>query len=113
MNNLAGVWANLIVCGSPGAVNPNSCGFADLIVLVKNVITDLTVLATLLVIIACVMIGVTLLTSQGSVTAKEKAKGMAWAVLKGYLIILAAWVLVYTISSALLAPGLSLISGIH
>ena len=111
MNNLPG-WQNLIVCGSSNATNTGDCGFGDLLNLAKALMADLTIIATLLVIVAAVMIGFTLLTSEGSTSAKEKAKGMAWTVLKGYFFIIVAWVLVYTISSALLAPGFSLLSGI-
>jgi hypothetical protein len=104
MSGLPG-WENLIVCNT-------NCGFGDLITLVKAVMADLTIVATLFVTIAAVMIGFTLLTSQGNVGKKDAAKKMAWAVLTGYFFILIAWVLVYTISSALLAPGFSLLSGI-
>jgi hypothetical protein len=111
MNNFG--WQNLIVCGASNATNTGACGFSDLIALARAVMTDLTILATLLVIIAGVMIGFTLMTSEGSTTAKDKAKNMAWTVLKGYFFIIIAWVLVYTISGALLASdGFSLLSGL-
>ena|SRR6266481_318523 len=108
MPNLA---ASLIVCGTS---NPSDhpCGFSDLITLARAVMTDLTLIATFLVVVAAIMIGYTLLTSQGSTTAKENAKDMAWKVLWGYIWILVAWLLVYTISSALLAPGFSLLTGL-
>src|ERR1035437_225807 len=104
-------WQNLIVCNETSNVvngSPTGCGFTDLISLAKAVMTDLTILATLLVIVVAVIIGVTLLTSQGKPAAMAAAKGRAITVLIGYLWILGAWVLVYTISSALLAPGFSL-----
>jgi len=109
MNNVAAVWQDLIVC-TEASHNGAGCGFLDLLALARAVMADLTVIATFLVIIAAVMIGWTLMTSQGSTSAKEKAKGMASKVLWGYIWILVAWLLVYTISSVLLAPGYSLLT---
>jgi|GEM_PF-7030161 len=111
MNNLAAVWQSLIVCNE-ASNGGTGCGFGDLITLAKAVMSDLTVIATGLVIVAAVMIGVSLLTAQGSESAWSKAKERAWAVLKGYFFVLIAWILVYTISTVLLAPGYSLLSGI-
>ena len=104
-------WQSLIVCNETSN-NGSGCGFGDLLNLAKAVMTDLTILATLMVTIAAIYIGFKLLTSQGNMNAMKEAKSMAGTILLGYVWILVAWVVVYTISSALLAPGFSLLSGI-
>ncbi|MBX4188995.1 hypothetical protein KW785_00155 [Candidatus Parcubacteria bacterium] len=114
MNNLLAlanrVWDPLIVCGAKEAGDANhECGFADVIHLIKVVINDITVLATLLTVVACVMIGFILITSNGKPGALDKAKSMAGSVLTGYVIILVAWVVVYTITSTLLYSDYSLV----
>jgi hypothetical protein len=93
---------SLIVCGTKAT---HDCGFYDLIALVQVAIKDLTIIATLLTIIGCVFVGFLLMTSGGSSGAREEAKKKAWLLLKGYLIILGAWIFVYTIAHTLLNPG--------
>jgi hypothetical protein len=104
-------WQDLIVC-SEASNNSTGCGFGDLLTLARAVMADLTIVATFFVTIAAVYIGFKLLTSQGNSDEMTKAKDMAWTALKGYFFVLIAWVLVYTISSVLLAPGYSLLTGI-
>ena len=99
------VWKDLIVCD--GVTDP--CGFDDLIDLVKALITDLVLLSTLLAVAAFCYAGFLLLTSGGNESAKEKAKTTLFKVVKGYLWILAAWLVVYTITSVLLKDGYSLL----
>lgn len=111
MSNLAAVWQSLIVCNE-ASNNGAGCSFGDLITLAKAVMSDLTVIATFLVTVVAIFIGIKLLTSGGNEKAKDDAKSMAWNVFLGYIWILVAWLLVYTISSVLLAPGFSLLSGI-
>ncbi len=96
-------WEPLIVCG--GA----DCGFGDLIKLTNALIHDLIILSTLLAAIAFSYVGFKLLTAGGDEGAMKSAKASAWAVLKGFLWILVAWLLVYTITNGLLAPGYSLL----
>ena len=97
------MWKTLIVCDGP------NCKFSDLIVLTQNLIHNLIVLSTFLAVAAFAYAGIILLTSGGSESAKTKAKDIFLKVLKGYLWILAAWLLVYTITSVLLEPGYSLL----
>lgn len=102
------IWKSLIVCNSPPEF-PNQCGFGDLTVLLQNLITDLVVISTFLATAAFAWAGLLLLTSGGNESAKTKAKDIFLKVLKGYLWILGAWVLVYTITSVLLKPGYTLL----
>ena len=100
------MWRTLIVCDG-GATDP--CTFDDIITMIQNFITDLILLSTLLAVIAFIYSGFLLMTSGGSESKKTQAKGIFTKVLIGYLWILGAWLLVYTITSVLLNPGYSLL----
>ena len=100
-------WRNLIVCD--GVKVP--CTFAKLIELIQVGIHDLVLLSTLLVIGVFVMAGIKLLSSGGNPGALTEVKSMLWSVVMGYMWILAAWLIVYTITSILLKPGYSLLLG--
>ena len=93
---------DLIVCDGP------DCTFSDLITLAQNVITALILISTFLAVIAFIFSGFLLLTSGGNESKKTQAKEIFRKVLIGYLWILGAWLLVYTITS-LLEPGYSLL----
>lgn len=93
----------LIVCDGP------DCTFGDLIKLARNLINALIIISTFLATAAFAYAGFILLTSGGQESAKTKAKEIFRKVLIGYLWILGAWLLVYTITSVLLRPGYSLL----
>lgn len=101
------IWKPLIVCNSPDF--PAPCSFGHLILLAQNLISDLIVISTFLATAAFAYAGFKLLTSGGNESAKNEAKDIFLKVLKGYLWILGAWLLVYTITSALLNPGFSIL----
>lgn len=104
MTNLAALWASLIVCSNSSiAAYNHACGYSDLILLAKNLITDLTILSTLLATAVFAFAGFKLLTSGGDPGAMSDAKKMLKKVLFGYLWILAAWLVVYTITSTLIS----------
>ena len=100
------IWQPLIVCDGTKA---DPCTFASIIELIKVIINDLVVLTTFLAVAAFMYAGFLLLTSGGNESAKTKAKDVFTKVLIGYLWILAAWLIVYTITSVLLNPGYSLL----
>lgn len=104
--NLAQLWQSMIVCGPP---NLPDCDFNSLIKLTKVLINNLIVLSTLLATVAFIWVGFVLLTSQGDPGAMSKAKHAAGSVVKGYIFILAAWLIVYTITSVLLKDGYSIL----
>lgn len=110
------IWEPLIVCsGVPEAAEAGKtalpvCDFHYLIVLLTVLIHDLVVLSTLMAGCVFAYAGFILLTSGGNTNAMTKAKDMFIKVLKGYLWILAAWLVVYTITSTLLAPGFFLLT---
>src|SRR3989344_8175144 len=87
---------DLIVCG--GA----DCNFNDLVTLAQTLITDLIIISTFLAAIAFAYAGFILLASGGNESKKTEAKEIFKKVLIGYLWILGAWLLVYTITDVLL-----------
>lgn len=107
MDNLG--WKPLIVCNK-SPINENAvitdphsvCEFNHFIILMQNIIHDLIILSTFLAVAAFMWAGFKLMTSGGDVGAKTAAKHAATSVAKGYFVILAAWVVVYTITSVLL-----------
>ncbi|MEX2010550.1 MAG: hypothetical protein WD874_01980 [Parcubacteria group bacterium] len=98
------VWQPLIVCDT-------NCGFGHLILLANNLITNLIILSTIIATAVIIFAGFKLVTSGGNIKAKEDAKKMLGAVVKGYVVILIAWLLIYTITNALLKPGYGFLLG--
>lgn len=92
---------NLIVCKGTA---DDPCTFQSLIKFVNILISDLTVLATLATVVGLVIVGFNLLRAQGKPGALSDAKNRAGKLLIGYFLILAAWLIVYTISHTLLKP---------
>ena len=100
---------NLIIC-DPGKIDDagkvtNDCTFAHLVQLAQNVINALIIFSTFLAVAAFSYAGFLLLTSGGDEGAMKKAKGIFSNVLTGYVWILVAWLLIYTITRALLNDG--------
>jgi hypothetical protein len=78
---------------------PNiECGFPELMKLINNLITFLLFyIATPIAAIVFAYAGWTFMTSGGDEKGRSKAKGMFVKVLLGYILALAAWLLVKTI----------------
>jgi hypothetical protein len=91
----------LVPCGNPGQ---NPCDFNFFIVMVNNIINWIIGIATSVFTISAIYGGFLYLTSGGSPGDKEKAKGILQNTVVGFLIILIAWLVVYTILTYL-APG--------
>jgi len=96
------IWKPLIVCDQ-------NCNFGHLITLVQNLITDLIILSTFFATAAFIFAGFKLLTSGGDEGSMKEAKEIFKKVGWGYLWILVAWLLVYTITSGLLEEGFSIL----
>ena len=107
MTNLSAIWADLVVCGT--AKYNHDCSFADLITVAQHLIQDLVILSTLLATAVFAYAGFKLLTSGGDPGALKEAKGILFKVIIGYLWILSAWLIVYTITTALLKDGYSIL----
>lgn len=106
MNELLAQIPNLIVCQGTTA---DPCTFKHLITLAINLINALVIISTFLATAAFAYAGFILLASGGNESEKNRAKEIFRKVLIGYLWILAAWLLVYTITSVLLNPGFSIL----
>jgi Type IV secretion system pilin len=112
MNN---VWKPLVFCNQTvdQLNNTNTaCGFNDLIKLAQAVISDLTFLATLLFVVGCIYVGFRLMTSGGNESEMKEAKSRLGLLLKGYFFILAAWLIIYLITSVLLKSSFSFMSSL-
>lgn len=107
MNNLASLLQPLVVCATPQT--HSGCHWSDLVLLANNLIQDLIVISTVLATISFIFAGFKLITSQGNPSAMNDAKDTLFKVLIGYVIILAAWIVVYTISKVLLNSGYSIL----
>ena len=88
-------WQDLIVCDT-------NCNYTHLLLLAKNLITDLVILSTFIAIALFAYAGFKMLLAQGSEDSFKKAITMFQKLGWGYLWILVAWLVVYTISKALL-----------
>jgi hypothetical protein len=104
----------LVICGK-STVGPNDaptilgavtdpCGFSHLVLVAQHVIYNLVMISTLLAVVVFIYAGFLLMTSGGNSGKKDEAKKMLMKVLWGYLWILVAWVLIYTITKALVDP---------
>ncbi len=95
--------------GNKVVSDEEQCHFADVLILFKNLMSALIKLSTLLLVGAMIFVGFRLLISQGNPSALGDAKKMALNFLWGYFWIMIAWVLINTISNALLKDGYSLL----
>jgi hypothetical protein len=85
-----------------GNVLECECGFKDVIAQIKKLINFAFLIALPIVIIALTYAGIKILLSLGNPSALTEAKRLLWQVIKGFLIILCAWLIVYVIVSNLL-----------
>lgn len=100
---VAHAWEDLIVCTG---LADKPCNWNSLVLLTKNLMTNLILISTILVTIGFIYIGFTFLTSGGNEGARTKAKDMFKKLVFGFIFVLAAWLIVYTISNVLLDnPG--------
>jgi hypothetical protein len=102
-------WQPLIVC--TGAPDPAStlpeCHLGELLQLVKNGMTDLMLIASLIVVFAAIIAGFKLVTAgmSGNYGAANEAKRMFGKIVTGFAVVLLAWLIVYTLASTLLKGG--------
>lgn len=95
-------WKSLIVCDGVPGNNLPVCDYKSLFVLAKVLINDLVILSTFLAVVVFAYAGFKMIMSRGSETEYKNAVRMFGKVMWGYVWILAAWLVVYTISTALL-----------
>ena len=92
--------AGLVTCD--GSVVP--CDFCAFVKMVEGVITFLFGLLTLLAVMMIVFAGFKLVTSQGNTSAWGEAKNMLVNIIVGFVIIMAAWLIVDTLVKMLANP---------
>lgn len=96
---------NLTLLGQPITCSGADCDFCNLLEL-ANVVMKFTVyISILLAAIGFTYVGWTLVTMVGNVGKIDKAKQVATSVVIGFVFVLAAWLIVATISQALLESG--------
>jgi hypothetical protein len=89
---------NVVPCGNEtGPEAATSCDFEDFIVLIKNIINVLIVLAIPATMIVFTWVGIMLLTAQGDSDKITRARGILQKVVTGFIIILLAWLVVHTL----------------
>jgi hypothetical protein len=90
----------------------NQCNFESLMKLINNVITFLLItMATPLFALILIYVGWLFLSDRGSSSNVTKAKTILFNALIGYVIALAAWLIVHTILSSFGFTGTSLLAG--
>ena len=93
----------LVPCGGPLPEKP--CQSCDVVQLENNIVGWLVIILGILAAIVIVYAGVKLVTSGGNQHAMEEAKGMISNIIIGYLIVLAAWLVIDYGLKALLDTG--------
>lgn len=94
---------NLIPCGyrdDTGKIN--ECDFEDFMELIRRVINFLIVISVPLAAVSFAYAGFLYITAQGSPGQISKAHGIFKKTLIGFIFVLGAWLIVYTIINALL-----------
>jgi hypothetical protein len=111
-------WQDLVICGET-PLNPASslldihhpCEFSHLVLLARHLIHDLVLLSTIFAVVTFIWIGFQLMTSVGNPGKRSQALKAFKNVGIGYVFILSAWLIIYTITSTLLYPGYSILIG--
>ncbi|MCC2630672.1 MAG: hypothetical protein K0S38_481 [Candidatus Paceibacter sp.] len=92
------------IVGNNGQVLECECGFKDVIAELKKIINFIFLLALPVTVIAIAISGIRILFSMGKPGEMVRARKMLMSVIIGFLYVLGAWLLVYTIVSYLLRP---------
>lgn len=100
-------FSGLVVCDP--TVSGKECGFKDLGTLAKRIINFMIILSTFVATAMFAYAGLILLTSGGDMAKMTKARTIFRRVGIGYLWILSAWLVVYTITTVLLESGFSIL----
>lgn len=98
----------LTVLGATGLVtcDGSDCDIDAFIKMINNIINWIIGISITIFAISLIWGGFLYMTSGENTGNKEKAKTIIWSTLKGFVIILVAWVIVYTILNTLVKdPG--------
>ena len=99
--------ATLVTCGNEGQA---ACGFTDLIILVKSLLTYILVIAAPLASIMFAYAGFIYMTSQGNTSKRAKAHKVFTSVGIGLFFIVGAWLIVKAVIVGLGAEDTSYLS---
>lgn len=102
-------WKDITKICDPAGSNP--CDFADFMTLIENGISNLVLISTFILVFMLVYVGYLLITSQGNTSAWTRSKDVLGKVIWGYVIVLVAWVVVYSITNTLLKPEVTFLLG--
>ena len=91
--------AGLVPCGNP---DQTPCDFTFFIQMINDIITWIISMATVIFTISAIYGGFLYMTSGDNPGNKEKAKGILWNTILGFVIILASWLIIFTILNALI-----------
>jgi hypothetical protein len=98
VENGGGTSRGLVTCGNVGQPD---CDLCTLVQMVDRVLDFLFVLLTLAAVLMVMYAGFQLVMSQGNSGAMEKAKGMVGNIIIGFIIVLAAWLIIDTVMKGL------------
>jgi len=83
----------------------NPCDFNAFVDLINRIINWIISIAGVIFTISLIWGGYLYMTSGENPGNKDKAKGILWNTLKGFVIILVSWLIVYTILNTLVPTG--------
>lgn len=99
------VSGGIVPAGRGGNYSPEGYGTCEAVELANNVIKFLFAMSTLFAVIVFVYAGFLMVSSRGDVGQVQKAKGMFTNVIIGFVIMLAAFLIVNTVLGMLLGTG--------
>jgi hypothetical protein len=104
--SLANPYLPLIQCGHKDASGVmNTCDFNDAVDTINRIINWIISLAGVIFTVSAVWGGFLYLASGTSLGDKERAKKILWNSLLGFVIILSAWLIIFTLLNALVAKN--------
>ncbi len=93
---------NIVPCGQSSDPNiATNCGLDHFIIVIRNIINALIILAIPMTMIVLTWIGIILLTAQGDSGKITRAKATLWKVVVGFIILVTAWLVVQALYLAI------------
>ena len=91
------IYTPLIRCGLPSGQYNKPCNFNEFVGLINRIINWIISMAGVIFTISFVYGGFLYVTSGEKPANRDKAKNLLWSTLMGFVIILVAWLVVYTL----------------
>ena len=107
MTLAANAYTPLILCGNHPSIDnagklAGSCSFGDFIDTINRIINWIISIAGVIFTVSCIWGGFLYLTSGDKPANRDKAKDILWNTLKGFVIILISWLIVYTLLNTII-----------